>query len=343
MNARTVVGMIITGGALVLAACGRSGGAVEPTLAPADDLVATSVRQTVEAITVAQTVAAITGDTPPAVPTATIAPAAELPTAGATEPPATIAVVEAEPGRCTVVSGVNLRSGPGTAYDPPLAGLGANTLLRPLAFSINGFPLGQWLQVQVEATGLVGWVSAGPQWIACDVDVTTLPPPAAIPPTPQLQAPPTATAITPTATATRPVAGAPPDIDNDAPGGSFPTDHVVGNVIVDPTFLFRMDVRDLNVGDFEGAGIQFVEFSITGEGIEYPRKEQTAGYCVFGGGEPTCRPWPVDDQGRFTWGEGGPLVKSGNYFASITVTAEQDDPTFGNVWNWNFPFRVTLP
>jgi len=342
MRARTVVGMIVAG-VLFLTACGGSGGAVEPTLAPTDDLVANSVRQTVEAIAVAQTVAAITGDTPPAL-LPTVAPTAtgEPPTPGEIAP-ATVVVVDAAPGRCTVVSGVNLRAGPGTAYDPPLAGLGANTVLRPLAFSLNGFPLGQWLQVQVEATGLVGWVSAGPQWIACDIDVTVLPPPPVIPPTPQPQSPPTATVPAPTATATRPVAGAPPDIDNDAPGGSFPTDHVLGNVIVDPVFLFRMDVRDQNVGDFEGAGIQFVEFSVTGNGIDYYRKESTAGYCAFGGGEPICRPWPVDGQGRYTWGEGGPVVAGGEYFASITVTAEQEDPTFGNVWNWNFPFTVTLP
>ena len=144
-------------------------------------------------------------------------------------------------------------------------------------------------------------------------------------------------------TATRPLASTPPDIDNDAPGGSFPKDNVLGNVIVNPTFLFRMDVRDLTFGSHEGAGINFVEFSITGDGVDYFRREGTAGYCVFGGGEPTCNPWPTDDQGRYTWGEGGPLVQNVEYFASITVDAQRDDPEFGNSWNWNFPFRVTLP
>ncbi len=171
----------------------------------------------------------------------------------------------------------------------------------------------------------------------CNIDPATMPPPGFIPPTPL----PPPTAVPPTAT--RPVASAPPDIDNDAPGGSFPRDNVLGEVIVNPTFLFRMDVRDLTFGSHEGAGTNFAEFSITGNGVDYFRREGTAGYCVFGGGEPTCNPWPTDDLGRYTWGEGGPLVENGEYFASITVNAQRDDPEFGNSWNWNFPFRVTLP
>ena len=332
-----VVGSLALVVAALLAGCGRAPAGAEPTVGLSSDPVATSVRQTLEALAVAGTVTALTAQgqetQPPA--TAPVATDAALPPPTDSAPPAATSA-PSSPGQCTVVSGVNLRPGPGTAYDPPLAGLGPNTTLRPLAFSPVGYPLGQWLQVEVLGTGQIGWVSAGPQWISCDSDVAALQPPAIIPPTPQPQSP------LPTATATRVVAAA-PDIDNDAPGGSFPSDHVFGQVIVDPTFLFRMDVRDLNVGDFEGAGTVAAEFSITGNGVDYFRREGTAGYCVFGGGEPTCRPWPVDAQGRYTWGEGGPVVESGEYFASITVTAEQEDPTFGTVWNWNFPFRVTLP
>ena len=43
---------------------------------------------------------------------------------------------------------------------------------------------------------------------------------------------------------------------------------VLGEVIVNPTFLFRMDVRDLTFGNHEGAGINFAEFSITGDGVD---------------------------------------------------------------------------
>ena len=340
---------------VLLAGCGGREPAGEATLLPlpttaAGDAVATSVQQTVAAIAVAQTVAALTSPQPTqAVATAeaaTPAAATPIPTvseqpteAAATPTPALVASPTLPPAAavCRVISGVNLRPGPGIVYEPVLAALGANIEMTPLAFVAVGYPQGPWLQVQVPATGQVGWVSALPQYVQCTVDPATLPPPGVIPPTPI--APPTA--VPPTAT--RPLASTPPDIDNDAPGGSFPEDNVLGNVIVNPTFLFRMDVRDLNFGSHEGAGINFVEFSITGDGVDYFRREGTAGYCAFGGGEPTCNPWPTDDQGRYTWGEGGPLVQNGEYFASITVNAQRDDPEFGNSWNWNFPFRVTLP
>lgn len=310
----------------------------QPTAAGVDE-VATSVRQTIAAIAVAQTVAALTTSQPTA-SAATLAPAA-TPTTAAADPAPTTEAAPPTPApvaaTCRVVGGVNVRPGPGLVYEPVLFALGADIEMIPLAFVAAGFPQGPWLQVQVPAVGQVGWVSALPQYVQCTVDPATLPPPGVIPPRPQ----PRPTVVPPTAT--RPLASLPPDIDNDAPGGSFPNDNVFGEVIVNPAFLFRMDVRDLNFGNHEGAGINFAEFSITGDGVDYFRREGTAGYCVFGGGEPTCNPWPTDDLGRYTWGEGGPLVEDGEYFASITVNAQRDDPEFGNSWNWNFPFRVTLP
>ena len=344
---------IILAVALLLAGCGGNEGAEEPTIAApptaaGGDAVATSVQQTVAAIAVAQTVAALTSPQPTldaatAAATAIEPPPTEAatPTTAAAAPSPTAAPITASPtaaaGLCRVIGGVNLRPGPGVVYNPPLASLGPDTQLTPLAYVPVGYPQGPWLLAQVQPTGQLGWVSALPQYLACDSDPALLPPPDVIPPTPV--PPPTAVPPTPT----RPLASAPPDIDNDAPGGNFPSDNVLGEVIVNPTFLFRMDVRDLTFGNHEGAGINFAEFSITGDGVDYFRREGTAGYCVFGGGEPTCNPWPTDDQGRYTWGEGGPLVQNGEYFASITVDAQRDDPEFGNSWNWNFPFRVTLP
>ncbi len=339
---------------LMLAACGGQQPIEEPTVAsrqqeiPVDDPVATSVQQTVAAIAVAQTVAALTSPQPTTVATAAIEQPTEAATAEAATPVATtptLAPIAASPTAvaavCRVVGDVNLRPGPGVVYNPPLRSLVSNTQLTPLAYVPVGQPQGPWLLVQVQPSGQLGWVSALPQYVLCDSDPAALPPPDVIPPTPV--PPPTAVPTAAPPTATRPLASAPPDIDNDAPGGSFPQDNVFGEVIVNPTFLFRMDVRDLNFGNHEGAGINFAEFSITGDGVDYFRREGTAGFCVFGGGEPTCNPWPTDDLGRYTWGEGGPLVQNGEYFASITVNAQRDDPDFGNSWNWNFPFRVTLP
>lgn len=329
--------------AILLAGCGGREEA-EPTIAVVaptaangnEEAIAASVQQTVAAFAVAETVAALTA----ALPTPTPVAAAETVDAAATPTVEVLPTAAATAtGTCRILSGVNLRPGPGTAYDPPLGSLGANTQLIPLAYVPVGNPQGPWLQAQVQVTGQVGWLSALPQYVQCDIDMASLPSivPPPTPPAPTAPPPPIAP------TATRAVASAPPDVDNDVPGGSFPATDVVGNVIVDPAFLFRMDVRDLTVDNFEGAGIRFVRFEITGDGVNYSRQENNAGYCVFGGGEPICNPWPTDDQGNYTWGEGGPVVQTGDYFASITVNAEREDPDFGGVWNWNFPFRVTVP
>ena len=338
---RSRIGWWLLGPGLLvwLVACGGRG-AADPTVIPVPTgdnggAIATSVQQTVAAIAVAQTVAALTTSQPAPTAAATPADTAAAPSPTPAAPPT---VADTPLGVCRVLSGVNLRAGPGVAYDPPLGSLGVNTQLTPLGYVAEGFPQGPWLQAQVQVTGQVGWVSAMPQYVTCDFDLATLPA-ASFPPTPP---PPTAPPPPLAPTATRPLASA-PDIDNDAPGGSFPTTDVTGNVLVDPAYLFRMDVRDLTVGDFEGAGINFVVFDISGNGVDYSRQENNAGYCVFGGGEPACNPWPTDDLGRYTWGEGGPVVESGEYFASITVFAERSDPEFGGVWNWNFAFRVTLP
>ena len=329
---------------MLLAACGGQQAAEEPTIAvvqpTADsvDAVGTSVQQTIAAIAVAQTVAALTtGQAPAPAATPTDAAVGPSPTTEVAAPTTAPASPPPAAAVCRVIGGVNVRPGPGIVYEPVVVALGADIEMIPLAFVPVGFPQGPWLQVQVPATGQVGWVSALPQYIQCNVDPATLPAPGVIPPTPL----PPPTAVPPTAT--RPLASAPPDIDNDAPGGSFPSDNVFAEVIVNPTFLFRMDVRDLTFGSHEGVGTNFAEFSITGNGVDYFRREGTAGYCVFGGGEPICNPWPTDELGRYTWGQGGPLVQNGEYFASITVNAQRNDPEFGNSWNWNFPFRVTLP
>ncbi len=80
-----------------------------------------------------------------------------------------------QPGAlCTATTdGVNLRSGPGTAFAPPLRALPAGTRLIPIAYSPTGDPEGQWIQVQLEEGSAVGWVTAAS--VACNLDPATLP------------------------------------------------------------------------------------------------------------------------------------------------------------------------
>ena len=95
-----------------------------------------------------------------------------------------------------IAAGLNLRPGPGTVYAPPLAGLARDTELRPISFVARGFPTGQWIEVQVVSNGREGWVSAGSQFVACNVQLASLP--AGVPPPTPTPAP-TARLLRPTA------------------------------------------------------------------------------------------------------------------------------------------------
>lgn len=84
--------------------------------------------------------------------------------------------VTVEEPLCRVVSqGLNLRSGPGMVYEPPLRALAENAELEPLAFFPSGYPEGQWIQVRVPGTHQSGWVSAKEQYVKCNFDASTLP------------------------------------------------------------------------------------------------------------------------------------------------------------------------
>ena len=234
---------------------------------------------------------------------------------------------------CRTLQELNFRFGPGLSYNPPIRALPADTPLTPLAFSTIGYPSGQWLQVR-DGSGEVGWVSAGSPFVACDVELATLPPPANIPPTPTRPPTPSPTAVE--------VADLPPHVTNNAPGGTS-ADYADGEVMVSDSFLFRMRVADTRFGSEDGAGIDYVEFFITTQDGDpvYSRRENEPAYCIFAGGEPNCNPWPVRN-GGYVWGAGGPVVQPGDYEASILVYPQ--DPAFdGEVWNWDFDFTLTLP
>lgn len=354
MNWRTLRFLIVslTLTVTVLAACGGTE-APPPTVQATTDLIAESVNQTVAAIAVAQTVAALTGGTateaPPA--TATTALTSDQPSATpevaplvTEQPPPGPTVAANQPPVCTTVGGVFIRSGPGAAYEPPIGVLAANAALTPLSYVARGFPQGEWLEVQIVATGQTAWVTAGSQFVTCSVAPSSLPAPANIPPTPRPTA--TPTTLPPTVTPTRVVANLPPNVQNDVPGGQCErTDNIKTRIEVDPGFLYRVYARDDRAGQNDGDGIDFVRFTISdASGQVYQREERTAGYCIFQGGEPDCRLWPLNDQGQFTWGQGGPPVSPGTYQVFIEVVSKEPDPaTESNTCNWNFDMTVTLP
>lgn len=128
----------------------------------------------------------------PIVTTDTLSASTETSIPSATIEPVRITATTAP--SCTVLQDLNLRSGPGRAYDPPIGSLLAGTKFVPIGFYPQGIPGGPWVQAQVEGTisSQTGWVSAGSQYVACNLELATLPAVEVPPPPPTEIPPPTA-------------------------------------------------------------------------------------------------------------------------------------------------------
>lgn len=325
--------VIALGLAGLAAACGAS----RPPTPAAVDSVGTQVA---EARAVAATLTALAPSAAGGTPLPSVTPAPdEGSAAGAGTPTAPSG--PAPTAACSVqAAGLRLRPGPGTVYEPPLAVLTAGTALEPVAFATAGFPEGQWVQVRVTGSNLVGWVSAAPQLVACTVSLAGLPT-GAIPPTPTPGAPPVPPSPTPSATATPapvayvniPVAGDNGDLKGNlvAPAGlalklkplTF-HDHVV----------FEVRVRDPGAADKQnGGGIASVEFSITNEnGDEVLHHiEKSPAFCPFGNSGPPCDVWWFKDHGN-KWPKGQP-AQPGRYQVQINIQPAGKDRRGAN---WNF-------
>jgi hypothetical protein len=230
---------------------------------------------------------------------------------------------------CTVQQDVNLRSGPGTAYDPPITSLKAGAELIPTGFNPQGVPGGSWVQVEVKGQSLKGWVSGGSQYISCNLELASLPPVSVSPPP-------------------KPV---PPIVSAGVPDGNG-MDNFRISLDFNPDYFLHVfvfssdDPNEKFKAKKDGRGIASVEFTVTSPDEDvtyYNRTEKNPGYCIFGGGEPDCTPWIVEG-GQYKWKEGGQPVKSGKYGLKITVTAENGDE--GN-WLWNSnshnPITIDVP
>ncbi|MBI1878969.1 MAG: SH3 domain-containing protein [Chloroflexi bacterium] len=330
------------------------------TPTPTPDLVATevAVQKTAAAILTAeaaatQQAAASTPTVAPTEPGPIIAPPTHTstlstPDNGVAQPtPTNSPEVSAKPV-CTVVpASLNLRSGPGVAYEPPLATIVQGTVLKPIGFSAIGYPGGQWVQVQTP-DNLTGWVITDPQFVTCNVDPATLPPVSA-PPPPMPTSTPTLAPAQPT-----PTPSPTPElfVVLEPPGGG--NDNIDGYVVFpgytqgqlnpnDVVFRNRMvfrviayDIRRMGLKD--GAGIENVRFEITNSqgSVVYEHTEQTAGYCVFGGGEPNCNVWNFAEH-NYRWPEpySDQRIENDDYTVQITI-----QPQNGDAANWNFDFRI---
>jgi len=223
---------------------------------------------------------------------------------------------------CSVLQDVNLRPGPGTAYNPPITALETGTTFVPIGFNPVGVPSGPWVQARVDSISRTGWVSAGTQYVTCTIDLNSLPEVAVAPPP-------------------KP---APPGVGTGAVDGNnisaFRFAIEYGSDYFVRMFVFRSDDPDEEfTPSKDGRGIDTVYFVVTtpnGNRTFLERTEGSAGYCIFGGGEPNCNPW-VFENGQYMWNSGGEPVIERDYELTIVVTADD-----GEVGNWIIPVNVRL-
>ena len=84
----------------------------------------------------------------------------------------TVRDVDAPQLVCSVTSiAMRVRSGPSTAFDPPIAFLARGDNIEPQGRSLNG----KWIQVRVEASDQQGWVFYNPDWMSCNIAIADLP------------------------------------------------------------------------------------------------------------------------------------------------------------------------
>jgi hypothetical protein len=206
---------------------------------------------------------------------------------------------------CLVQQDLNVRPGPGRAYEPIIAILPEGTSLTANAYNPDGFPPGgPWARVQTQDASMAGWVSALPAYIVCNFDLTSLPP----------------------AQVTPPAAWADP-LNQSLDDGNFQNfPNVAWNVVFSPAYFLQIALYDKNYGTRNGNGIDHVEFTVfDAQGNQvYQKVESNARYCAFGGDSP-CSPWVIVN-GRLYWGQGGPEVKEGKYTININaITADGGD------------------
>jgi hypothetical protein len=154
---------------------------------------------------------------------------------------------------------------------------------------------------------------------------------------------------TPIAIAVLPVDGGgadTPNIRNNNPvkGGrnvtlpGFTPAEAANPMVFHDRIVFRTEVFDANVGTYDGAGIDDVQFAINddlGQQVHF-RQENNAGYCVFGGGEPDCTVLNLA-AAHYRWPAGGTIFPV-NYSVVMDIK-----PAHGDTVSWVWSFSVAFP
>lgn len=245
-----------------------------------------------------------------------------LPATGVTQETA----IPSSAPNCTVLQGLNLRPGPGTAYTPKIRVLPANSIVTPLGYAPKGIPGGSWAYVQDSASLDKGWVSAGPQYISCDIEVSNLP----------LMA--FGTPLPPALPNTSQASAGPGTCGKGGVTSDNGVDIYDCTVEFSNDWLIQFKIIKNGVEIGETDGVQNVNFSVTqNENLVYTHTENNAPYCIFGGNA-ACNFWVLEDY-FYRWETGGPPVTSGVYKISIAPTLDD----FSVNLFWSAEITITLP
>ena len=100
----------------------------------------------------------------------------------------------------------------------------------------------------------------------------------------------------------------------------------------------QMVVRVAQAGSRDGSGIDRVEIEVVDEDADtvYTQTENSAGYCLFGGGEPACTLLQLTSGQK--WPGTNRTIEDGYYTAYFTVIPKDSYVNDGN-WSQNFEIR----
>jgi hypothetical protein len=255
-------------------------------------------------------------------PTETSIPTIEVsPTTETTSPEAPANTID---NQCTTLQDVNLRTGPGTAYRNPIGVVLKGSVVVPIGFNPAGIPGGRWILIEAANNNPSGWITAGADFVSCNMDFNSLPAvEAAAPPPPPLPS---------SARSSNPEGGCGPN-----------QDYQCDVIVTDESFLqFKIfqNGKELTQDD----NIKQVSFSVRRGGKDddgpevYSNVEGASAYCIFGGSGP-CNGWPQENSYP-VWKPGSP-VNPGTYFVEIFATVKEDGGE--NDVRWAAEFDVTLP
>lgn len=100
------------------------------------------------------------------------------------------------------------------------------------------------------------------------------------------------------------------------------------SAVIRGALAFRVRAFDSTVGERDGAGIANVDLIIidADDNEVYRRRENNAGYCAFGGGEPNCNVYVFAEHDN-AWPSGEPIRDGENYRLRAEVHAKDGSST----------------